>query len=233
MLRLKIDVVTIFPGMFAGVLGESILKIAQQKGAVEIHLTDLREFTDDNHRSVDDRPYGGGPGMVIKIEPVVRAVRALQSTGPPGRLILTTPQGRPYNQGIARELASASRLILLAGHYEGYDERIRTILQPDEISLGDYILTGGELPAMVIIDSVVRLLPGVLGCADSVHDESFAKPDRLEYPQYTRPSEFEGHRVPEVLLSGNHQQIAAWRDEQAESRTRERRPDLMRGRNVN
>ncbi len=167
---LRIDVVTIFPRMFEGCLSESILKIAQQKGALEVHLTDLRAFTDNNHRSVDDRPYGGGPGMVMKVEPVVRAVKALRTHGPDGRLILLSPQGRPYTQQRAQSLATEERMILIAGHYEGYDERIRTMLEPEEISLGDFVLTGGELPALAIIDSVARLLPGVLCSPESLDD---------------------------------------------------------------
>jgi tRNA (guanine37-N1)-methyltransferase len=222
---LSIDVITIFPEMFTGVLDQSILRIAREKGAVEYRLCDLREFTDDRHRSVDDRPFGGGPGMVMKIEPMARAVRSLRASGPKGRLLLTTPQGRRFDQAFARELADADRLILIAGHYEGYDERIRTVLEPEEVSIGDFVLTGGELPAMVIIDSVVRLLDGVLGSAESLNEESFALPGRLEYPHYTRPRSFEGEGVPEILLSGNHQAIAAWREEQAILRTRERRPE--------
>lgn len=224
---LRIDVITIFPGMFEGVLGESILRIAREKGAVDIRLTDLRDFTDDQHRSVDDRPYGGGPGMVLKVGPVVRAVRALREDGPAGRLILLTPQGRAYRQCTAAALAREERLILIAGHYEGYDERIRTILEPEEVSIGDYVLTGGEIPALAVIDSVTRLLPGVLGSPESLQDESFSSEPGLEYPHWTRPASFEGHEVPDVLLSGNHGRVAQWRREMALQRTRERRPDLL------
>lgn len=224
---LRFDVITIFPRMYEGFLGESILKIAQDKGAVAVHLTDLREFTEDRHRSVDDRPYGGGPGMVMKVGPVVRAVRALREAGEPDRLILTTPQGRCYDQRMAAELARERRLILIAGHYGGYDERIRTILRPEEISCGDYVLTGGELPALAIIDSVTRLLPGVLGSAESLRDESFSTRGRLDHPHYTRPAVFEGHEVPAVLRSGDHEKVRAWREQQALERTRERRPDML------
>ncbi len=231
--RMRIDVVTLFPDMFRPVLDESILRIAREKGKLEVHLTDLRGFAADRHRSVDDRPFGGGPGMIIKADVVVRAVRALEErAGASGDRrpvrILMTPQGEPFTQGIAEELAQGEGrwLVLIAGHYEGYDERIRTILSPREISIGDYVLTGGELPAMVVIDAVVRLLPGVLGAADA-HDEESFKGGLLEYPHYTRPEEFEGHRVPEVLRSGDHRRIAEWRRAQAVKRTRLRRPDLM------
>ncbi|MCX7803924.1 MAG: tRNA (guanosine(37)-N1)-methyltransferase TrmD [Planctomycetota bacterium] len=227
---MRIDILTIFPRMFAGVLGESILRIAAEKGIVEYHLTDIRDYTTDRHRSVDDRPYGGGPGMVMKVEPVVRAVRDVRArASPEGRLILLTPQGETFRQARARELAREKRLILIAGHYEGFDERILEILKPEEISIGDYILTGGEIPAMAVVDAVVRLIPGVLGSDESAGSESFSS-GLLEYPQYTRPAEFEGHAVPEVLLSGDHEEIRRWRLEQAEKRTKTRRPDLWRSR---
>jgi len=225
----RIDVLTIFPEMFAPVLGASMLKIAQQKGIVEVVLTNIRDYTADRHRSVDDRPFGGGPGMVMKVEPLVRAARDVSAkASPAGRLLLMTPQGERFDQSKAEELAGEERLILIAGHYEGYDERVRTLLRPEEISVGDYVLTGGELPAMVVIDAVVRLLPGVLGCEDSAVSESFNS-GLLEYPQYTRPPEFEGLRAPEVLLSGDHAAIAAWRRQEAMARTAARRPDLLRG----
>jgi len=225
----RIDVLTIFPEMFAPVLGASMLKIAQQKGIVEVVLTNIRDYTADRHRSVDDRPFGGGPGMVMKVEPLVRAARDVSAkASPAGRLLLMTPQGERFDQSKAEELAGEERLILIAGHYEGYDERVRALLRPEEISVGDYVLTGGELPAMVVIDAVVRLLPGVLGCEDSAVSESFNS-GLLEYPQYTRPPEFEGLRVPEVLLSGDHAAIAAWRRQEAMARTAARRPDLLRG----
>jgi len=221
-----IDVVTIFPDMFHGVVNQSMLKIARERGKVEIRLTDLRDFTTDRHRSVDDRPFGGGPGMIMKVEPVVAAVRSIEADGPEATRILVSPQGERFDQRMAGELATKGRLLLIAGHYEGYDERIRTILRPREISVGDYVLTGGELPCMTIIDAVVRLLPGVLG-ADDAHDcESFTD-GLLEYPQYTRPAEFEGHAVPAVLRSGDHQRVAQWRKAQGLKRTGERRPDLL------
>jgi tRNA (guanine37-N1)-methyltransferase len=223
---MRIDIVTIFPGMFSPVLDESMIRIAQEKGKVDIRVTDLRDFTTDRHRSVDDRPFGGGPGMVLKVEPIVKAVRAVESEGVSPVRLLMSPQGEPFTQRAAEELAKESRLLIIAGHYEAYDERIRTVLEPREISIGDYVLTGGELPAMVIIDAVVRLLPGVLGAADA-HDFESHSSGLLEYPQYTRPPEFEGHAVPEVLTSGDHARVAAWRQAQAERRTRERRPDLI------
>jgi tRNA (guanine37-N1)-methyltransferase len=223
-----IDVVTIFPDMFEAVLGSSMLRIAQARGKVEITLVDLRDFTEDRHRTVDDRPFGGGPGMVMKVEPVVRAVRAVESSGPPATRILLTPQGERFDQRTAEELSKRERLLFVVGHYEGYDERIRTVLAPREISIGDYVLTGGELPCMVVIDAVVRLLPGVLGAADGTEQESFSE-GLLEYPQFTRPAEFEGHAVPEVLRSGDHQRVAKWRRAQALKRTARRRPDLLAG----
>lgn len=225
---MRIDILTIFPRMFAGVLGESILRIAAEKGLVEYHLTDIRDYAADRHKSVDDRPYGGGPGMVMKVEPVVKAVRDVRAAAAPdGRLILLTPQGETFRQAKARELAREKRLILIAGHYEGFDERILEILNPEEISIGDYVLTGGEIPAMAVVDAVVRLIPGVLGSEESADFESFSG-GLLEYPQYTRPAEFEGRAVPEILLSGNHEEIRRWRRERAEERTKARRPDLWR-----
>jgi len=223
-----IDVVTIFPDMFRAVVSQSMVKIAQELGKVEIRLTDLRDFAEDRHRSVDDRPFGGGPGMILKVEPVVKAVRFLEKDGPRPVRILTSPQGERFTQEVAKELAGAERLLMIAGHYEGYDERIRTILAPREISVGDYVLTGGELPCMVVIDAVVRLLPGVLGADDAQDFESFSE-GLLEYPQYTRPAEFEGHVVPAVLRSGDHERVARWRRAQAIRRTRQRRPDLLTG----
>jgi len=228
---MRVDILTIFPAMFAGVLGESILRIAQEKGKLRVMVTNLRDFTADRHRSVDDRPYGGGPGMVLKVQPVVQAVRALraQEPGDPGRLLLMCPRGRVFDQACARELAQASRLIFVAGHYEGYDERIVECLQPDLVSIGDYVLTGGELPVLVVLDAVARLLPGVLGDDESAVSESFSPGNEglLEYPQYTRPAVFEGLAVPEVLVSGDHAKIIAWRREQARLRTRRQRPELL------
>ncbi|MFH0938982.1 MAG: tRNA (guanosine(37)-N1)-methyltransferase TrmD [Planctomycetota bacterium] len=229
---MRVDIITIFPRMFEGALSESILRIAQEKRKLQVVVTNLRDFTTDRHRSVDDRPYGGGPGMVIKVEPMVKAVRTIraQMTEDPGRLLLMCPRGRVFNQAFACELAQASRLIFLAGHYEGYDERIVEILQPELISIGDYILTGGELPALVALDAVARLLPGVLGDDKSAQSESFAPANEglLEYPQYTRSAMFEGRIVPEVLMSGNHAQIITWRKKQARRKTEQQRPDLLK-----
>lgn len=223
-----IDVVTLFPNMFAGVVGESILKIAQEKGLVRINLINLRDYTTDKHRKVDAPPFGGGPGMVIMVDPVVRCVEHLRGQGRrESELILLTPSGERYTQEIAWELSRKKGLILLCGHYEGFDERVREILHPREISIGDFVLTGGEVPAMAMVDSVVRLIPGVLGCPDSLKEESFTS-GGLEYPHYTRPREYRGHSVPDVLLSGDHKKIAEWRRAQARSRTRARRPDLLK-----
>lgn len=222
---MKIDVVTLFPSMFTGPLDESIIKRARKKGLVEINIHNLRDFAHDKHKTVDDRPFGGGPGMLLKPEPIFEAVERL--AGEKTRVILLSPIGRIFNQSIARELAKCEHLLLICGAYEGFDERVREYLAHDELSIGDYILTNGALPAMVIIDAVVRLVPGVLGDEQSPLDESFMS-GLLEYPQYTRPAEFRGMRVPEVLLSGNHEEIAKWRAEQARLRTLQRRPDLLR-----
>jgi len=221
---MKIDVLTLFPAMFTGPLDESIIKRARAAGLLDLNLHNLRDYTHDAHRKVDDRPFGGGPGMLFKPEPLFEAVEALgrETT----RVILLSPAGRTFNQAIARELAGAEHLLLISGHYEGFDERVREQLADDELSIGDYVLTNGALPAMVIIDAVTRLMPGVLGDDESTHEESFSH-GLLEYPQYTRPAEFRGMKVPEVLLSGNHAEIARWRAEQARSRTKARRPDLL------
>jgi len=223
---LAIDVITIFPGMLKGFLEESILKRAAECGAVRFRTIDLRDFTHDAHRTTDDRPYGGGPGMVMKPEPLFEATESVRT--PNSRVILMTPQGRRFEQAVAGELARERHLIFLCGHYEGVDERVRQALVADEISVGDFVLTNGVLPAAVVIDAVVRLLPGVLGCAGSTAEESFSE-GLLEYPQYTRPAIFRGMKVPEVLVSGNHGQIARWRREQAQRRTALRRPDLLGG----
>jgi tRNA (guanine37-N1)-methyltransferase len=221
---MEIDVLTLFPEMFAGVLGESILKIAQEKGLVSIRVVNIRDFTSDKHHVVDDRPFGGGPGMVMKPEPVFAAVEGVEAqSATPATRVLLTPQGETLTQGLARELLTRPRLLLICGRYEGFDERIRLGLRPREISIGDYVLTGGEVPAMVVIDAVVRLIPGVLGKEESTVEESFSN-GLLEYPHYTRPREFRGMEVPEVLLSGDHEAIRKWRREQAEKRTQERRP---------
>lgn len=223
---LEIDVITIFPAMLDGFLGESIIRRAQEAGLVIINVINLRDFTTDRHRTTDDRPYGGGPGMVMKPEPIFRAVEKIRR--PESRVILMTPQGERFTQDRARRLAQEKHLIFICGHYEGVDERVRQALVTDEISIGDYVLTNGVLPAAVVIDAVVRLLPGALGSPEGPHDESFAS-GLLEYPQYTRPVEFRGMKVPEVLLSGDHEAVARWRREQALKRTRERRPDLLAG----
>src|SRR3989344_6115425 len=228
---MKMDIVTIFPGMFKGPIDESILKRAQEKNLVEIEVHDLRQWTKDKHKTVDDSPYGGGPGMVMMVEPVDRAIRSLLAqqgdslTKP--KVILMTPQGKQFEQKKAQELSKLEHLIFICGHYEGVDERAREHLVDEEISIGDYVLTGGELPAMVVIDSVVRLIPGVLGKEASLDEESFSN-GLLEYPHYTRPEEFEEWKVPDVLLSGNHAEIAKWRKEQAVARTQQRRPDLLK-----
>ena len=221
---MKIDVLTLFPGMFPGPLDESIIKRACESGRLQLGIHDLRDYTHDRHRTVDDRPFGGGPGMLMKPEPLFEAVEALR--GEKTRVILTSPAGRLFRQEIARELAAEEHLLLVCGSYEGFDERVRQGLADDELSIGDYVLTNGALPAMVIIDSVTRLLPGVLGDDESSQDESFSG-GLLEYPQYTRPAEFRGMTVPEVLLSGDHAAIEKWRREQAEVQTRQRRTDLL------
>ena len=220
---MKIDVLTLFPGMFAGPLDESIVGRARTMGRLALNIHNLRDYTHDRHRTVDDRPFGGGPGMLLKPEPVFEAVEGL--AGDRTRTVLLSPTGRKLTQELVRELASEEHLLLVCGSYEGFDERIRQALADDEVSIGDYVLTNGALPAMVLIDAISRLLPGVLGDESSSVDESFSQ-GLLEYPQYTRPAEYRGLKVPEVLLSGNHAQIARWRSEQARQRTMERRPDL-------
>jgi tRNA (guanine37-N1)-methyltransferase len=230
--------------MFGGVLGESMLRIAQKKKLVNIKIHDLRDWTSDSHKTADDKPFGGGPGMVMKIEPVFKALRSIvgsrelgvgsrgrdketkrQRNKSAGKIILLTPQGKKFDQVVAKRLAKEKRLVLVCGHYEGVDERIRGLVD-EEMSIGDYVLTCGELPAMVLADAVVRLIPGVLGHKESTKTESFEN-GLLEYPQYTRPAEFEGMKVPQVLLSGNHKKIEEWRREEALKRTNERRPDLV------
>ena len=225
---LRIDILTLFPEMFEAFGRTSIVGRAVERGLVEIHTTNIREFALDNYGSVDDAPFGGGPGMVMMCGPVfdaVEAVRAMDRT--PGKVVMLTPQGEPLTQERVRELAEEPRLILLAGHYEGFDERIRQGLADVEISTGDYVLSGGEVPAMAVADAVVRLLPGALGKDESTHEESFSD-GLLEYPHYTRPREYRGMAVPEVLLSGHHANIDAWRLEQAKQRTEQRRQDLWR-----
>ena len=221
---MRIDVVTLFPRMFAGPLAESMLRVAQDRGAVTIRLIDLRDYTQSRHRVADDYPFGGGGGMVLKPEPLFAAVDALR--GPDTRVVLLCPQGPTFGQATAARLAGLAHLVLLCGHYEGVDERVREHLVDEELSIGDYVLTGGEVPALVVLDAVVRLLPGVLGDPTGAAKDSFAG-GRLDYPQYTRPAEFRGFPVPEVLLSGDHQQIARWRRREALRRTLARRPDLL------
>lgn len=223
---MRIDVLTLFPEMFDSPLSHSILRRAQQQGIVDIVLSNIREFAADSYRKVDDKPYGGGPGMVMMCQPVFDAFEQVQKQHPePGRVILLTPQGRPLSQEKAVELSGEKRLILIAGRYEGFDERIRIGLHAEQISIGDYVLSGGELPALVLIDAVVRLLEGALGDEDSAADDSFSE-GLLEYPHYTRPEDFRGMKVPEILLSGDHGRIAKWRKEQSIERTKRLRPDL-------
>lgn len=217
------DIFTLFPDMFQGPFTESMLKRAQERGLLSIALHNIRDATSDKHHVVDDYPYGGGVGMVMKPEPIFAAVEAVYQGGP---IILLSPQGRLFNQQIARTLAQESRVTLLCGHYEGVDERVCQHLATDELSIGDYVLTGGELAAMVVVDAVSRLIPGVLGADASSQEESHSE-NLLEYPQYTRPPEFRGWRVPDILLSGNHAQIARWRRKESLRRTRQRRPDLF------
>jgi tRNA (guanine37-N1)-methyltransferase len=225
---MKIDVLTLFPEMFEGVFGHSILKKAAEKQAVQYNVINFREFADNKHQTVDDYPYGGGAGMVLKPQPIFDAVDAITSKDvqKKSRVILLCPQGERFNQKKAEELANDDHLIFICGHYEGYDERIREYLITDEISIGDYVLTGGELGAMVVIDSVVRLLPEVLGNEESHQKDSFST-GLLEHPHYTRPGDFRGMRVPEVLLSGNHKNIEEWRVKESLRRTITRRPDLL------
>jgi tRNA (guanine37-N1)-methyltransferase len=221
---MKIDVLTLFPGMFGGPLDESILQRARKKGLLDLKVHNLRDWTHDRHRTVDDRPFGGGPGMVLKCEPIFEAVESLREAGT--RVVLMCPTGRRFEQSTARELSAAGHLLLLCPSYEGVDERVRTSLVDLELSVGDFVLTSGNLPAMMVIDAVVRLLPGALGDDESAVDESFSH-GLLEYPHYTRPADFRGMRVPEVLLSGNHAEIERWRNGQGLERTRQRRPDLL------
>jgi len=225
-MSLRIDILTLFPEVFGVVLGTSIPKRAAEKGLVEYHLTNIRDFARDGHLSVDDKPFGGGPGMVMMCQTLFDAVEETEKQDPRlGVRILLTPQGRLLDQRLAEDLAKRERLLLIAGHYEGFDERIIEGLRPMEVSIGDYVLSGGELAAMVVVDAVVRLVRGVLGAEDGAADETFAG-GLLEHPQYTRPRAYRGMSVPEVLLSGNHERIAQWRLEQRKMRTQERRPDL-------
>lgn len=230
---MEIDVITIFPEMFAPVLGASILKRAQESGCLHFRAHDLRHYTHDKHRSVDDRPYGGGPGMVMKPEPILEALQDVKKRfcashkGPQCQTLLTSPEGQTLSEAVARELASFKHLIIVCGHYEGVDERVKATMIDRMISIGDYVLTGGELPAMVMIDALARFVPGVIGHVQATSEESFVN-GHLEYPQYTRPSVFRGMAVPEILLSGDHEQVAAWRKEQSLARTKRLRPDLLK-----
>lgn len=225
---MKITILSLFPEIFNGFFSESIIKRAIQEEIVMVSVINFREFSLNKHKQVDDSAYGGGPGMVLSVEPIYRALTSIPGYKEATKILLT-PQGVPYSQKEANELSSTNHLILICGHYEGFDERVRTLVDK-EISIGDYVLTGGEIPAMVICDSVIRLLPGALGKEESYQQDSFYE-GLLEYPQYTRPYEFQGMRVPDVLISGNHQEIEKWRKEESLKRTRSRRPDLLKNTN--
>ncbi|MCG8650322.1 MAG: tRNA (guanosine(37)-N1)-methyltransferase TrmD [Pirellulales bacterium] len=227
---MRFDIVTLFPAIFDGYLTQSLLDKAIQRGLVEIHRHNLRDWAKDTpHRQVDDKPFGGGPGMLIQVEPTVKCVEAVEAMAcRAARKIMLTPQGRQFDQPLAEDFATSDRIMLLCGRYEGFDQRVMDILQPEEVSIGDFVLNGGEVAAMVIVDAVVRLLPGVLGDENSNLDDSFSRGNRLlEFPQYTRPREFRGHSVPDVLVSGDHPAIAKWRAEQSRVRTQQRRSDLL------
>ncbi|HEX3071766.1 MAG TPA: tRNA (guanosine(37)-N1)-methyltransferase TrmD [Thermoanaerobaculia bacterium] len=227
---MRIDFVTIFPSMFEPLLAEGIIARGVKQGLLDVHVWDLRDFATDKHRSTDDEAYGGGPGMVMLAEPVLRCVEAIRAEGgaSDAPILMTSPQGRVFTQAVARELASRTWLIFLCGRYEGFDERIREALQPDEISIGDFVVSGGELPAMVIADAVGRMIEGVVGNSVSVEEDSFFR-GLLDYPHYTRPEELRGMRVPEILMSGHHEKIRKWRKEQALRATLKKRPDLLDG----
>ena len=227
---MKFDVVTIFPQMFSAPMAEGVVARGVAAGLVDLKVHDLRDFTTDRHRVVDDVPYGGGPGMVLKPEPIARAVEHVKTTrGTPGAIVLTSPQGRLLTAREAERLAGLGHVAILCGRYEGVDERIREHVATEEISIGDYVLSGGELPALVLIEAVTRLVPGVIGKEDSHARDSFSEPGLLDHPHYTRPQEFRGMRVPDVLLSGNHAAIESWRREAAREKTRRNRPDLLEG----
>jgi len=223
---MRFDILTLFPSMFSSPFEASILGKAIEKGLIEIRIVNIRDFTSDKHHVVDDTPYGGGQGMVMKVEPIARAIERVKAESPSAWTVYLTPQGRSLNQERARALSSKAHLILLCGRYEGVDERVREMFVDEEVSIGDYVLTGGELAAMVMVDTLSRLLPGVLGCDQSAEEDSFSD-SLLEYPQYTRPVDFRGHSVPDVLLSGNHEAILRWRRKEALRRTAKRRPDLL------
>ncbi len=227
---MRFDIVTLFPALFDGYLSQGLLSKALLNKLVGIHRHDLRDHAPDTpHRPVDDKPYGGGPGMLMQVEPTIKCVEAVEAMSlEPARKILLTPQGKRFDQPMAEDFATAGRVILLCGRYEGFDQRVIDIWQPEEISVGDFVLNGGEVAAMVIVDAVVRLIPGVLGDEQSNIDDSFSRGNRLlEFPQYTRPREFRGHTVPDVLTGGDHGAIAKWRDEQSRLRTQQRRSDLL------
>lgn len=226
---MRFDVLTLFPDMFPGYLSQSLLNKAIERDLVSVNTHNLRDWATGRHNQIDDRPFGGGPGMILMVDPVVRAVESVQEMGSkPGQVIVTSPQGRRLDQRFVEELAVLDRLIILCGRYEGFDQRVNDILNPMEISIGDYILNGGEVASMVLIDTLVRMVPGVLGDENSNLEDSFSRGNRLlEFPQYTRPREFRGHSVPDVLLSGNHPAIEAWRKQQSLQRTRQRRSDLL------
>ena len=226
---MRFDILTLFPEMFPGYLSQSILNKSIQRGLVEIHVHNMRDWAKGRHHKIDDTPYGGGPGMVLMVEPVVNCVRDVQKMADQdGTVIMLTPQGKRLNQPLVEDLAVKERRILLCGRYEGFDQRVIDILQPLELSIGDYILNGGEVASMVLVDSLVRMVPGVLGDEQSNFDDSFSRGNRmLEYPQYTRPQEFEGHDVPEVLLSGDHGKIKIWRDTKSVENTKAKRSDLL------
>ena len=225
---MKIDIITLFPSMFAGPFNDSIVKIAREKKLVKIKIHNLRKWAKDKHKTVDGRPYGGGKGMVFMVKPIFEALKAIapKAKAQKTKTILLSPQGKTFTQKKAKELAKLDHLVLIAGHYEGFDERIREYLIDEELSIGDYVLTGGELPAMAVVDAVVRLIPGVLD-KEAKENESFSKKDLLDYPQYTRPSDFKGWEVPEILLSGNHAEIEKWRKEKSVEKTKKARPDLL------
>lgn len=227
---MRFDVLTLFPGMFTGPFDESIIGRARRENRVQIEVWDIRDFTHDKHRTVDDTPYGGGPGMVMKPDPIVEAFEHVVSEGPVGqtpRTVLLAPQGRPLTQRVVEELAHDEWIVLLCGHYEGIDDRVRQLIATDVISVGDFVLTGGEPAAIIVVDAVTRLRPGVLGGEESAQEESFSQDGLLEYPQYTRPLEYRGLKVPDVLLSGHHQEIRRWRRKASLRITRWQRPDLL------
>lgn len=227
---MRFDVLTLFPDIFSGYMSQSILNKSIERGLVEIHVHNMRDWSTDRHQKIDDRPFGGGPGMILMVEPVVKCVRDVQAMSEePGTIVLTTPQGKRLSQPLIEELAvSSKRYIVLCGRYEGFDQRVIDILQPLEISIGDYVLNGGEVASMVMVDSLIRMVPGVLGDEQSSWDDSFSRGNRiLEHPQYTRPREFEGHKVPEVLLGGNHKEIDAWRAAKSLENTKQKRKDLL------